>query len=136
MKRWLAVAAAFVVTVLLTTHCRRSPTDPTQDELNGVWEGALQAYPSGEDWSSVRLTTTTVGGVVTGALVPKSGPAHAVTGQRVANGFTLEVHDLPQQTPCVVQLFVDDIGSAAIAGDIGGRCPNTLTGDFRLTRWP
>lgn len=136
MKRWLAVAAALVVTVLFTTNCQRSPTDPTPNELNGVWEGALQAYPSGEDWSDVRLTTTTVGNVVTGALVPKAGPAHAVTGQRTAGGFALEVHDLPQQTPCAVQLQVSDVGATAIAGNLGGRCPNTLLGAFRLTRWP
>ena len=119
---------------LLLAACEGSPTDPDSRVLNGTYEGRVEAFPSGEDWSNVRLTVTTTGNTVTGTLTPKAGPAHAVTGQRMTAGFALDVQGLPQTTPCTVQLFVDQIGAASIRGDLAGRCPNTLMGTFRLNR--
>jgi hypothetical protein len=119
---------------LLLAACDGSPTDPDSRVLNGTYEGRVEAFPSGEDWSNIRLTVATAGDAVTGTLTPATGPAHAVTGQRMAIGFALDVQSLPQTTPCTVHLFVDEIGAATIRGQLTGRCPNTLMGSFRLNR--
>jgi hypothetical protein len=55
-----------------------------------------------------------------------------VTGQRTAGIYALEVKELPQTTPCNVQLTVLQIGAASIRGTVTGRCPNTLASSFRL----
>ncbi|HEX6099093.1 MAG TPA: hypothetical protein VF432_22460 [Thermoanaerobaculia bacterium] len=130
MKRPFLVLLPF----LLLAACEGSPTDPDTRPLSGAYEGRLEAFPSGEDWTTVRLTVGTVGNVVTGTLNPKTGPEHPVTGQRTATGFVLDVHNLPQTTPCTVQMHVDEIGAASIRGELSGRCPSTLMSSFRLNR--
>jgi hypothetical protein len=120
--------------LVLLAACEGSPTDPDARVLNGTYEGRVEAFPSGEDWSNVRLTVATAGDAVTGTLTPATGPAHAVTGQRTATGATLDVQGLPQTTPCTVKLIVDTVAAASIRGELSGRCPNTLSGSFRLNR--
>src|ERR1041384_6138413 len=52
-----------VVIALLIAGCNgSSPTEPDLlAGLNGTWEGELAAYPAGEDWSRVRLSTESIG---------------------------------------------------------------------------
>lgn len=129
MKRLPVLALA-----LALLACNGSPTEPENRTLQGTYEGEVRAFPSGEDWTNVRLTVATTGDTVTGTLLPKSGPSHPVTGQRVSGVYSLEVKELPQSTPCFVTLTVNQIGAASIRGDLGGRCPSTLMTTFRLNR--
>jgi hypothetical protein len=102
--------------------------------MNGTWEGEFAAYPAGEDWSRVRLTTETIGASVQGTLTSRNGVAHPVTGNVLETSIYLEIRDLPQRTPCSVDLVVTRVAPVAIEGSLGGRCPNTLLGEFRLVR--
>jgi hypothetical protein len=107
------------------------PTEPDGASLAGAYEGSILAFPSGEDWTNVRLTIDNGG---TGTLVARNGATHSVTGQRIGSLVHIDVHDLPAATPCDVSLVVTDVTAEAIRGGVTGRCPNTLLSEFRLTR--
>ncbi|HEX7831265.1 MAG TPA: hypothetical protein VF787_16530 [Thermoanaerobaculia bacterium] len=112
-----------------------SPTEPNASlGLNGTWEGELAAYPAGEDWSRVRLSAETIGTSVQGTLTSRNGVTHTVTGSVQGTAISLRINGLPQQTPCDVNLVLTRVAPVAIEGSLGGRCPNTLFGEFRLVR--
>lgn len=121
--------------VLLSGCGRSSPTAPEAIAgLTGVWEGLLVAYPVGEDWSVVRLSVQVNGSTVSGTLVSRNGVSHPVTGTVQDGAVTLEILNLPQQTPCSVVLAVTRLTRGELQGRVSGRCPNTLLSEFRLSK--
>jgi hypothetical protein len=127
----------------------RSPTDPliegpqpiTALSLQGNWTGELRAFPEGEDWSSVRLSIDTANESISGQLVPRVGPAHAVTGEFNRLGAMISIPGLPEtRQPChsvsiIAQAIEYRRGQpVALLGRLSGRCPSTLAQAVRLTR--
>ncbi|HYI10925.1 MAG TPA: hypothetical protein VEK57_17850 [Thermoanaerobaculia bacterium] len=127
--RALALLLALLTLALL--GCNRSPTAPhSAAELLGVWEGALEAHPAGEDWSRVRIRIEAVGGTLSGTLTSRDGVVHPIS----IDGMSIGIGQLPQITPCSVTLLVERVSFSAIQGRLSGRCANTLMGSFRLER--
>ena len=139
--------ASFCFLVLLS--CNELPTDPrlegrqpvTALSLQGTWTGELRAFPEGEDWSSVRLSLEVISEQISGQLVPRVGPAHAVTGSFYSLGASISIPGLPAtRQPChSVSIFVEAIEyrrgqPVALLGRLSGRCPGTLMHPVRLTR--
>lgn len=126
-----------ILTLLLASGCdRSSPTEPgSVAQLAGTWQGELRAFPAGEDWSRIVLVLNATGGTLTGTLTSRNAVTHPVSGQSAPAGVhVLQVEELPQQAPCSVTLMVERVSSAAMQGNLSGRCPNTLLGTFRLER--
>lgn len=129
------VSLFLVIAALAVAGCNQSsPTEPRLLDLSGTWEGTLTAAPTGEDWSLVRLQVTTVGATTTGTITSRNGVTHPVSGQSTAVGAYLDVHELPNDTPCAVTLIVDAVSSATMQGSLTGRCPSTLMSRFRLQK--
>jgi hypothetical protein len=121
--------------VLLSGCGRSSPTAPEAIAgLTGVWEGPVVAYPAGEDWSLVRLSVQVNGSTLSGTLVSRNGVSHPVTGTVQDGVVTMEILNLPQQTPCSVVLAVTRVTRSELRGRVSGRCANTLMSEFRLSK--
>lgn len=132
----MRVALVLAVCTLIAFGCKESsPTaPPSAADLNGIWVGELSAFPTGEDWTQVRLSLHTVGTTPTGTLTSRNGVVHPVTGHNESIGTYLEVGQLPQNAPCSVSLIVKRVTSDAMVGSLTGRCPNTLLSNFRLEK--
>lgn len=124
-----------LLTLALLGCGRSSPTaPPSAGELLGTWEGALEAYPAGEDWSRVRVKVEAVGGTLRGTLTSRNGVVHPVSVESGPDCTYLGVGVPPQSAPCSVTLAVERVSFSTMEGRLGGRCPNTLMGRFQMER--
>jgi hypothetical protein len=123
--------------VLLALGCN-SPTDPTDVDLTGRWNGNLgNRHPANEDWTSVTIDLTETGNDLTGELRERNGHVHPLKGTRIGSIATLDVTDIPSlgDPACSsLTLSFSRIETSSVRGALSGRCYGTVLTQFVLTR--